>query len=391
MAELGEALELACRWLVDTAQVKTKNLTCEKNSLSHSYDDWRGAIRGEYSAARREWDFFCPVWHTGQAAAALVAAYGVIGDSRLLESAKLAGDFIGRARVSDKTHPHYGLIRATEDRGSVVNTSAVLECCDGLIALSECLNEPVYWDWVLDAAAWIAANAYRDGEGIFRDAFSITEWDFTDLFPGPGRPLIDDAIMLRVYRRTGNELFRRIFSETADRLLADEEPPGNWIRYSPCKAATGYIHPRHAYWWGLPMIMAYEESGDQKYLDCAVRSGQWYTKAQRTDGGLFRATYLDFRTDSFGHATSGIACASILWQELHRITGDSAWLEPADRALAFCARVQFSEPEDPNLRGAILEKVLPPDGTDRSPYHIRDLGTIFFVKAASLRISRAGR
>ena len=34
------------------------------------------------------------------------------------------------------------------------------------------------------------------------------------------------------------------------------------------------------------------------------------------------------------------------------------------------------------LRGAILEKVLPPDGTDRSPYHIRDLGTIFFVIAA---------
>ena len=38
---------------------------------------------------------------------------------------------------------------------------------------------------------------------------------------------------------------------------------------------------------------------------------------------------------------------------------------------------------DPNLKGAILEKVLPPDGTDRLPYHLRDLGTTFFVQAAS--------
>jgi len=47
-------------------------------------------------------------------------------------------------------------------------------------------------------------------------------------------------------------------------------------------------------------------------------------------------------------------------------------------------KMQFTNPEDPNLKGAILEKVLPPDGTDRSPYHIRDLGTIFFIQAASL-------
>jgi hypothetical protein len=30
-----------------------------------------------------------------------------------------------------------------------------------------------------------------------------------------------------------------------------------------------------------------------------------------------------------------------------------------------------------------LEKVLPPDGTDRSPYYLRDLGTIFFVQVAA--------
>jgi hypothetical protein len=45
--------------------------------------------------------------------------------------------------------------------------------------------------------------------------------------------------------------------------------------------------------------------------------------------------------------------------------------------------MQFVEPSDPNLKGCILEKVLEPDGTDRSPYYIRDLGTIFFAQAAA--------
>lgn len=35
-------------------------------------------------------------------------------------------------------------------------------------------------------------------------------------------------------------------------------------------------------------------------------------------------------------------------------------------------------------KATILGKIMPPDGTDRSPYYIRDLGTIFFIQAASL-------
>jgi hypothetical protein len=30
-----------------------------------------------------------------------------------------------------------------------------------------------------------------------------------------------------------------------------------------------------------------------------------------------------------------------------------------------------------------LERVNPPNGSDRLPYHLRDLGTIFFVQAAA--------
>jgi hypothetical protein len=66
------------------------------------------------------------------------------------------------------------------------------------------------------------------------------------------------------------------------------------------------------------------------------------------------------------------------------ILGDKRCVEPMRRALRFCMNMQFKNPEDPNLKGAILEKVLPPmNGTDKSPYHIRDLGTIFFIQAVA--------
>jgi hypothetical protein len=54
------------------------------------------------------------------------------------------------------------------------------------------------------------------------------------------------------------------------------------------------------------------------------------------------------------------------------------------KASRFYVNMEFKNPEDPNLKGAILEKVLPlMNGTDKSPYYIRDLGTIFFIQAVA--------
>jgi hypothetical protein len=45
--------------------------------------------------------------------------------------------------------------------------------------------------------------------------------------------------------------------------------------------------------------------------------------------------------------------------------------------------MQFRNVSDPNLKGALIEGVEAPDGTDASPYYVRDLATIFFVQAVS--------
>ncbi|KXB05612.1 hypothetical protein AKJ51_04910, partial [candidate division MSBL1 archaeon SCGC-AAA382A20] len=261
----------------------------------------------------------------------------------------------------------------------------------GLFYLSDITDEKHYEIAAIDALSWLVDKTYVEGEGVFRSTYDLNsrepESDVYGVDGSPlgleGRPLAEDAVFYRAYQKTGNDKFLNVFLEVCDRLLKDEDPPGNWIMYPPCVKEKGTIHPRHAYWWGLPLLYAYEHTGAKKYLNCALRAGEWYRNAQRRDGGIFRGTYRDFSTKSFGHSTSGLCCAMLLWMELQKHTSDVSFEEEIELGMDFCEKAQFVDCEDGNLSGCILEKVLPPDGTDQSPYHIRDLGTIFYIQALS--------
>src|SRR5579862_3768023 len=326
-ATLRQGVLTACEWISNVAQMQTDTLGIEHNSFNLRHRHWRGALRGEYRASTHQWDFYGPVWHTGQAIKSLVWASQALNRPELLNAARLGAEFIGTERVTDRSDPDYALIYAYEgiDNTTAV-TSGVFEAVDGLWVLADATGNNQYAEWADAAVAWEARNSYL-GDGLFRDLFDVTTRRpvAADAGAKPGRPLNDDAVYLKAFRRGGNNEFRSIFYEVADRLLRDEEPAGNWINYGPCNAATGMIHPRQAYWWGLPMIDAYRDSHDARYLDCARRAGKWYQNAMRVDGGMFRVTRRDFNTDSFSHATSGVACAVLLWIELWKETHDEAW------------------------------------------------------------------
>lgn len=381
-----ESLKLACTWLISRAMVAHEQIDPSENPHAYPYRNWRGAMR-EYNARTRRWHVFGPLWHTGQAIKAIVAAHRVIGDRRLLEAARLAGDFLLDAQISDRSDPDFGLIVAYENQDPNVSaTSCMLEALSGLIALGDATGEARYADAVLHAARWALKRVFLPKEGLFLDDFLIQQRKSrvapeTASYGVPGRPLNDDAVMLWAARTSGEPGFAEAFFTVAERLLRDEDPSGNWIKYPPCKPAEGMIHPRHAFWWGRPMVAAWRDSGDSRFLECALRCAQWYGGAVRRDGGLFRHTYRDFTTRSFGHASSGAFCATLLWQDLMLSGQAPQYHELIERVLAFGRDSQFTSAVDPQLHGAILEKILPPDGTDRPPYLIRDLATIFYVQA----------
>ena len=51
--------------------------------------------------------------------------------------------------------------------------------------------------------------------------------------------------------------------------------------------------------WGMPFIEAYRDTKQEKYLAVAKRAGDWYAQAQRSDGGMFRASHLQILPSSF--------------------------------------------------------------------------------------------
>lgn len=388
-AFLKERVLLACKWLAQTAMVKeTQIVPPTVDRKKFGYTSWKGAIRGEYSPAEGIWWFFCPVWHTGQALKAFVETFSLFPkDFSFLEEARETAGFLLNCQIWDSASPDHGLILAYEDFSDKVNTSAVLETLDGLLAAEKIRLLPGLLDRTVAAGRFLLKRAWIQGEGTFRDVYDPATHSV--VLPNPyitklgtgGRPLLDDGVLLSLYRLTGEKPFLEAHLEIAERLVKDQRPLGNWIDYGPCNAEHGLFHPRHTYWWAVPLIETWRETGKQEFLETAIASGEFCRRAMRADGGWIRNLREDFNTDSFGHATSGSACAAILFLELASATGNNQWRCDARKALEFCCSMQMTHPVDLNLTGCIIEKVLPPDGTDRSPYHVRDIGSIFFIIA----------
>lgn len=391
--KLLDSITRACTWLTDISQIQTERIPTECLHYSPMQKSWKGSFRGEYNAGKQQWGMFCPVWHSGQAAKALCMAYQLTGEKKWLDSAISAGDFLLNQQVTEETSPEFGLIYAIEDYPDCVNTSAILESMEGLLWLSEVTGDQKYTIAAHRAVSWVRDNAYM-GDGHFRDNYSLTEhrfllpewmnyWEPPAGYPKrEGRPLADDAIFLKMYKLTGEQSFRDVFYTIADHLRTHEVPAGTWNNYQPSDGLQGLSHPRQSFWWGMPMYDAYMDTGDIVYYNSLRRCGEWYLRAQRQDGSLFRSTDLAFNTPAFGLCSSGISCASLLWMRLYSVDRDEKWMEAVERALQFNMKVQFRNVSDGNLSGAILERTQFVAGSDASPYHLRDLGTIFFIQAA---------
>jgi len=369
---LLDRITAGCDWLTDVSQIMDK--------ADPSY----GAMRGEYDTKIRKWSFYGAFWHTGQAVRTLLLAYKVTGNEKYLKHAVLGGEYLIRFQVMDKNDKKfYGFVhgKAAESASS----ASQLEGFMALYDLYKVTKDPKWLERFHLAVDWVANNVYLKGEGLFYDTYSATR----DL-KAPiekSRPHTDDAVFWVAYKEFKDQLYLQIFREVSDRLLKDEDPPGNWIKYKPCEPSAfegrGDIHPRHAWWWGYPMLAAYDAFGEQKYLDAAVRAAQWYIDNNNLDGGYYyHTTKSGGKHLSFDFCTSAVGCAVIMWVDLWKRTGDEKYVKEIETSLGFLLRAQFNrDVQDQNIRGAFFEGYLPPDGTLCPGFYIRDIATIFSTRA----------
>ena len=370
--DLLNRASLGCDWLTDVSQVMDK--------ADPSY----GAMRGEYDTKNRKWAFYGSFWHTGQAVRTLILAYQATGKQKYLEHAILGGEFLIRYQTMDKNDKKfYGFIHGKDAENA--STASQLEGYMALYDLYKTTQDSKWLQRFHLAVDWVARNVYIKGEGLFYNTYSVTTDTLAPI--EQSRPHSDDAVFGTAYREFKDPLYLQIFREVSDRLLKDEDPPGNWMKYAPCLPnvfeGCGRIHPRHAWWWGYPMLTAYDMFGDKKYLDAAVRAAQWYIDNNNLDGGYYyNVTKTGGKHLSFDFCTSAVGCAVIMWTDLYNRTHDKKYLREIETSLGFLLRAQFNrDVEDANIRGASFEAYLPPDGSLCPGFYIRDIATIFSARA----------
>ncbi len=118
-------------------------------------------------------------------------------------------------------------------------------------------------------------------------------------------------------------------------------------------------------------------------MDAGIRAAQWYIDNNNLDGGYYyNVTKSGGKHLSFDFCTSAVGCAVIMWTDLWNRTNDEKYAKEIETALGFLIRAQFNQDvEDPNIRGAFFEGYLPPDGTLSPGFYLRDIATIFAVRA----------
>ncbi len=383
MMNIKQVIQAGGDWLI-RAQTKTDEQAKDANTLGYTYPSLIGAIRNEYTTRTRRWSYYGPHWHSMQAAIVLLGIYKLTGEKKYYESAIRIGEFLVAQQIRDGDDK--GMIPTEGKLGNsmIHSVAALSESLPGLYYLYQATKDDRWKDALIGAADWIARKSYIDGDGRYKDIYDYRKKQFIldaqIVGANPIRPLIDEGGMLLAYKISGRERFREVFFGLAERLLKEESPAGNWIAYTPNNKEAGFLHARHAWWWGYPMADAFEETQDEKYFECFKRACDWYVWAQNVDGGMHYSTYIDRNKPSFSLCSSAVGCALIMWKRYKDMTGETKYDEPVQKGIEYLLRVQLLNVEDENLRGAFFESIGPNNNSDKIEIYLRDLATIFAIR-----------
>lgn len=126
-SELTSAILRGADWLADVAQ--------DKNRRSPTF----GAMRNGYWVGLDKWEWFEPIWHTGQAALSLLIAYRLGGQKKHLQAAIRGGEFILRKQIIAPNDPirHGHICGCVKPDEPLSNTSTFLESLVGLLELTK--------------------------------------------------------------------------------------------------------------------------------------------------------------------------------------------------------------------------------------------------------------
>lgn len=384
------ALRRGAEWLVVRAQIPAggRDAAPFDDPLTYPHGDYAGAIRTEYDTKTGRWGVNGPTWHAGQAIRAMLVAERRLGDARFRAAALAAGEFMLRERLADPPDAA-GMLLTYEGDNVHANVEVGFEGINGWLDLFDATGDD---RWL--AAARLAADTlcrgYQPAERLIFDHYHVPSRRFVGDpdNPNPGRAMLDDATLARLSELTGEAHYGDLFLAMADRLLEEEGPRGTWLRFPPWKPEQGRVHGRKSWWWGWPLLAAHDLAAQRglpdagRFLDGAIRAAEWYLHGQNLDGGAYYTPDTTGHHNSYGLCTSVSAVSILFWADLWHRTNDDRWLLGIRRAVGYLLRTQFADDvEDPNVRGAFFESPNKPDGSLAPGYQVRDIATVFGIRA----------
>ena len=182
--------------------------------------------------------------------------------------------------------------------------------------------------------------------GFFTD---LPTWDFTPSF------VYDDALVVIAYTARGLPDDIRRAQAIGDTLLfvQDEDPIGDGrvrTSYEPHGIRQGRVEitgpgtfTGNQAWTGMALTRLFHATGEQKYLDGAVRIAQWI---QTNTADTVRAPYgytggqLEDGTSLVWKSTEHNSDIAGFFTQLAQLTGDSVWADRAAVATDFVAAMQ---------------------------------------------------
>ena len=300
------------------------------------------------------------------------------------------GNFVISNIVDAPGHPNDGLLLAYEGDNVTVNNQTVFETLPGAPGLGTAYaGRPL--DGLCQPRRQLRPRGLLPAEGLIVDHYHVARARFVrdPDNPLPGRPVLDAGALVQLARATGNDTYLRAFMVIA-LGPAEEAQPGTWIVFPPWHPDTGRLHIRTSWWWGYPLLQAYDLSGDTRFWQATLRVGDWYFAQQNLDGGFYYSPLETASTSASGWRRAARR-SPVLSGQTFTVHGRGTRniRTPSTAACASLLAAQFSPiASDPDIAGRCGSRPIPPMGR-RAGFLIRDIATIFGNQALDRALNTA--
>ncbi len=331
--------------------------------------DEEGKSRCDYNVLQGKWYPYEPAWHTGQVIYGLVRAYQVTHDEKYLEAAKRAGDWWVGLEIKDNPKLA-GMIYAAHDDyvDEYLIYSTLTDGSAGLFRLYGVTGDKRYADVPTAAGYWTYENMWIPEHRMFYNVVDPKTGEViknhSPFFPdleNPGlnvvaRPNNEGSIHRDMYNYTGDERNKEIFIEVCEGVLQTQDEDGLWMNFMPNSKEDAYFHPRFNLWYAESLLDGYELTGDQRYLDAALKTGRLYAKFQKGDGTIYYRNYLSGKANKNSICGSAVSFAGIIWLRLLQNGVGAEFEENIEKSVKWVLKNRYaSDHPDKNLAGGFFE------------------------------------